>query len=314
MGKKLFTAAAAAGALYAGIGFLCFYEVTGRGANIPKYATKIFNKKHGIGDKPGKPDERVEWFRSQNFEELNISGSRGQNLRGYFLPADEPSDKYMICSHGYRNRGKGEFRFVGKFLHDQGINVIYIDHQASGDSDGKFISFGHYESADLMEWIDYTVDRFGADIQLALYGISMGSATVMLVSNNDELPENLKFIIADCGYTSVNDEFSHTLKTFGVPDKPILFVANQFSKILGEWDFDKVNPIDCVKEAKVPMLFIHGEADDFVPTFMGCRLYNACSAEKDYLCVPNAAHAQSYQTNSELYEGKLKEFFTKYFK
>lgn len=314
MGKKLLTAAVAAGALYAGLGFFSFYEVTGKKAKLPKYATDAFNKKHGIGENPKKPNERVEWFRSQDFEKLSISGSRGHKLSGLFLPADKPSDKYIICSHGYRNRGRGEFRFVGKFLHDQGINLILIDHQASGESEGEFISFGHHESADLMEWIDYAIDRFGDDIQMALYGISMGSATVMLASNNKELPDNVKFIIADCGFTTVNELFSHILKTFYIPDKPLLFAANQFSKVLGEWDFNNVKPIDSVREARVPMLFIHGADDDFVPAFMGCNLYNACTAEKDYLSVPKAGHAQSYQTDSELYESKLKEFFKKYFK
>ena len=313
MGKKLLAAAIAAGATYAGISFLTFYEVTKKNARIPGYATKIFNKKHGIGGE-GKPDERVEWFRAQDRDTFEIVNSRGQNIRAYLIPADEPSDKFIVCSHGYRNRGQGEFRFVGKFLHDSGYNVFFVDHQAAGESEGNYISFGHYESEDLLQWVNFIVDKFAKDVKIALYGISMGSATVMLMSNNENLPENVKHIVADCGYTSVNDEFNFTLDTFGVPGKPLIFMANQFSKVIGKWDFDKVNPIDAVKDAKVPMLFIHGENDDFVPSFMGCKLYNACGNEKDYLTVPGAGHAQSYQTNSELYEAKMTDFFGKYFK
>ncbi len=71
---------------------------------------------------------------SQKLEEFNISSTRGQKLCGWYLPADKPSDKYMICAHGYRSCGKGEFRFIAKYLHEQGINLLLVDHQALGES------------------------------------------------------------------------------------------------------------------------------------------------------------------------------------
>lgn len=310
--KKKLLPIALAGAAYAGISFLAFYEVTNRNARLPKYAINGFNKKHNIGVE--QKDERVEWFRSQELEEFEIPNGRGQLLKALFLPTEKPSDKFFICSHGYRSRGRGEFRHIAKFLHDQGINALFVDHQSCGDSEGKYISFGKHESADLMLWVEFMLDKFGKDIQLALYGISLGSATVMLLSNNENLPENVKFIVADCGFTTVNEQFSFVLKSLSIPDKPLLKGANVFSKALGKWDFDEVNPIESVREAKVPMLFIHGENDDFVPTFMACRLYNACPTEKDFLTVPGAGHAESYQKNSELYEEKVSKFIKKYFK
>ena len=315
MNKKVFASAFIAGAVYAGIGLLTFYEVTGRNARIPKYAIDSFNKKHPMpGSEPKTDDDRVEWFRDfeSKLEAYEITGTLGKPIRGYLIPADEPSDKIIVCSHGYRS-SKGEFRFVSKFLHEQGYNVFIVDHQAAGKSEGKFITFGAYESQDLILWLNFINEKFGKDIKIALYGISMGSASVMLTSNNKNLPENVKLIVADCGYTSVTDEFSFNLKSMMVPDKPLIFIANQFSKTLGKWDFNKVSPLECVKQSKVPILFIHGEDDDFVPTHMVGKLYNSCSAEKDLLIVPGAGHACSYQKNSEIYEEKLKEFFAKYF-
>lgn len=311
--KKLAAVTAAAGAAYAGLGYFVFYEALARNARLPKYATQMFDKKHGNAG-PAKPDERVDWFYNQKLEEFNISSTRGQKLCGWFLPADKPSDKFMVCAHGYRSCGKGEFRFIAKFLHEQGINLLLVDHQALGESEGKYIAFGCHEAPDLMEWIEFLINKFGADIQISLYGISMGSATVMMLSNHRELPENVKFIIADCGYTTAEELFEHIISGLMIPPKPILFSANWFCRLLGEWDIRKSNPIDCVKEAKVPMLFIHGEDDDFVPTFMGGQLYNACTSEKDYICIPGAGHAESYQKNSEPYEAKLLEYFAKYYK
>lgn len=306
--------AVGAAAAYAGIGLLACYEVTAKDARLPKYAISSFNKAHGIKSGDGPKDERVEWFRANPREEFTRVNDRGQTLHAFYMPTDEPSDKYIICAHGYRSCGQGEFRFIGKFLHDLGYNIIFVDHQAAGKSDGKYISFGKYESKDFLDWVNFAVEKFGSDIQIALYGISMGSATVMMCSNNENLPENVKFIMADCGFTSVNELFSFILKGIYVPDRPVLLAANVFSKALGKWNFNDVNPIDCVKEAKVPMLFIHGENDDFVPTFMAGKLYHACPTEKDYLIVPGAGHAESYQKGSELYEEKFKEFSAKYIK
>lgn len=313
MNKKLLGSVLAAGAIYAGIGFLAFYEVTGRKANLSKIAINSFNKKHPMpGSEPKKVDERAEWFSNFEFEEYIITGTKGTPLRGYYIPAEQPSDKLILCSHGYRS-SKGEFRNIAKFLHDGGYNVFLVDHQSSGKSEGDFITFGAYESKDLLLWVKFILDKFGKDIKIALYGISMGSASVMLTSNSDDLPENVKLIIADCGYTSVNEEFAYNLKSMMIPDKPVLFIANQFSKAVGKWDFNKVSPLESVKESKVPILFIHGEDDDFVPTEMVCRLYNACGNKKDLLTVPGAGHACSYEKNSEMYEEKLKEFFAEYF-
>lgn len=314
MNKKSLAAGMVAGAAaYAGIGMLAFYEVTGRNAGIMKKIQKAYDKAH-VRTSPERKDidECVEWFRTNDREEFVRTNSRKQELHAFYMPADEPSDKFVICSHGYRSRGQGEFRFVGKFLHDEGYNVFCVDHQAAGDSDGKYISFGKYESEDLLDWVYFLIERFGTDIQIILYGISMGSASVMLLSNNENLPKNVKFILADCGYTSVEDEFAFNLESMGLPAKPVINAANIFNKLIGKWDFYEVNPIDSVKEARVPMLFVHGEDDDFVPTYMGCKLYNACPTEKDYLSVPEAGHSESYQKGKELYEAKFREFAARF--
>ena len=316
MNKKAFAAGLAAGAaVYAGIGMLVSYELTAKDAKLPKYVIGGFNKVHNIPSEE-KKDDRVEWFRANPREEFTRVNDRGQTLHAFYMPTDKPSDKYIICAHGYRSCGQGEFRFAGKFFHDNGYNVIFVDHQAAGVSDGKFISFGKYESKDFVDWINYFVDKFGKDIQIALYGISMGSATVMMSSCKAQLPENVKFIVADCGYTSVEELFTIALKSIAhIPAaKPIMLPVDFFSGILGKWKFNEAMPIEAVKGAKAPILFIHGEDDPLVPPFMCDKLYGACCTEKDILFVPDAGHAESYQKNSAMYEEKFLEFAAKYIK
>ena len=196
--------------------------------------------------------------------------------------------------------------------HDLGFNVFIVDHQAHGDSEGKYIGFGSHESRDGMQWLRFINDTFGSDIQIILHGVSMGCATVTLMSGNPDLPKNVKFTVADCGYTSPWAEFDYQLKNAHVPSSPLLDGANFFNKRIAKYDFKKVDSVESVKHAQVPMLFIHGTKDDFVPTYMVNELYDACSSDKDILLVEGAGHAESYPTDSAAYEAKVRSFIDKY--
>ena len=148
--------------------------------------------------------------------------------------------------------------------------------------------------------------------QIILHGVSMGCATVTLMSGNPDLPKNVKFTVADCGYTSPWAEFDYQLKNAHVPSSPLLDGANFFNKRIAKYDFKKVDSVESVKHAQVPMLFIHGTKDDFVPTYMVNELYDACSSDKDILLVEGAGHAESYPTDSAAYEAKVRSFIDKY--
>ena len=140
----------------------------------------------------------------------------------------------------------------------------------------------------------------------------MGSATVMLLCGT-ELPQNVKGAVADCGYTSVRDEFAYHLHKMHVPRFPVIETVDLWTKCFAGYRFVDVRPIDAVRRAKLPMLFIHGEADDFVPTEMVYDLYEACGSEKYLLTVPGAGHSESYQKNSALYEDAFGAFLERCF-
>lgn len=315
--SKAIVAAGAGASAFAGASFLCFYEIMNKNASIPTMAFNLSNKiaaKKAPASEEKKPvDIREEWFNQQEFEKFTITNEKGQNLRGRLLRPDTPSDIYAFCCHGYRSSGRGEYKLMTKFFHDMGWNVFLIDHTASGDSDGKYIGFGYYESRDALLWLDFLIKTFGADIKIFLEGISMGSATVMMMTGSEKLPDNVKFTVADCGYTSVWDEFAHNLKAAHIPEFPLINGTNFFNKTISGYDIRDAAPIESVAKAKIPMLFIHGNKDNFVPTEMVYRLYQASSAPyKDLLIVEGADHAKSYPTDSAAYEAKVKEFAEKF--
>lgn len=307
------TACATAGVV--GIaGFTLFRQIMHRDAKLAETFGKIITKQPETTEVPER-DERQLWFDKQALDEFEIINAKGFRLKGWLLPADEPSDVYVFGSHGYRSSGTGEFDRMAKFYHDKGWNVFLVDHQAAGMSEGKYIGFGYHEYRDCLQWLDFMNNHFGKDIQIVLHGVSMGSATVMLMAGSGRLPSNVRFVVADCGYTSAYNQFVHNAKGMHVPSFPIINVAGFFNRAISGFDFKDASPIDAVKKASVPMIFIHGANDNFVPTYMVNELFEACASDhKELLIVEGAAHAESYPTDSESYEKMINSYAEKYIK
>ena len=310
--STILKAAAAATAVSAGASYAIFNEVMNRKALIyPKVSSSASKKMTQTTIK--EDDPRLVWLENQELQKFEMINDKNYRLKGYLIPSEEPSDVYVFCSHGYRSTGKGEFKLMAKFYHDLGFNVFWVDHQSHGESDGKYIGFGFYESKDCLLWLNWLIEKFGKDIQIILEGVSMGSATVMMMSGNPNLPKNVKFTVADCGYTTCQAQFEHCMKNLlHLPKYPILPFADFFNKVINGYNFIDSNPIESVSNAQVPILFIHGGSDDFVPTYMAHQLYAACTTDKDLLIVDGAAHAESYKRDSAAYEAKVKEFVDKY--
>ena len=225
------------------------------------------------------------------------------------------SNVYVFCSHGYRNKGKPEWCYYAKhYVEELGINMFFVDHQAAGESEGKYVGFSSFESRDSLQWLGYMNETFGSDIEIFLHGISMGSATVMLMTGSDKLPDNVRFTIADCGFTSALDEFTYKLENLGLPKKPIIPIMCRYNKMRAGYDFQKdTNALEAVGRAKIPMLFFHGGNDKFVPTYMVHLLYDACSAPyKDKLVVEGADHGESYIIDKEACEKKIDSFISRF--
>lgn len=277
-------------------------------------------------DKPEKPEtreayiERAEARRRNNDklmgmnpENLSIKSVDGLDMRAWFVPAEKPSKKFVICVHGYRCNGPDEMSHFLPFYHyDLGFNYLLPDLTAHGRSEGEYIGFGSFDAKNILLWIDYLINRFGEDIQIVLHGISMGAATVM---NCNEMspPNQVEFIIEDCGFTSAKDVINKEAKNMvGFPVPHLMMLVSLCSKIKAGYFFSESDPLGNMDKAKNPVLFVHGEDDTFVPFEYGKKLYEACPTPKDYYWVPNTVHAFSYYNAPEGYEEKIRSFVDKY--
>lgn len=256
----------------------------------------------------------LKWLEEYGYERHFLYSDRGEKLVGYLMKAEKESDIYVLGVHGYRSSGRREFsKFVQYYL-GKGINVFLIDHIASGESEGNFCTFGHYEKEDCMKWLSYMNNTFGEDIKIILHGVSMGCATVCMMSGRDDLTSNVKMTVADCGFTRADDFFNAKIKLMGIKkSEPIVKGLSTVNKINHGFSFDVISPVDSVKNAKVPMFFTHGTDDGLVPSYMCQELYDACgSEEKDILLVEGADHAQAFINGRQAYEEKLNDFISRF--
>lgn len=240
-------------------------------------------------------------------EEVRIKAKDGKMLFGRYyhrkdgLPVE-------IFFHGYRANGvrdgSGAFEVSG----EAGFNLLIVDQRSSGNSDGNVITFGVKEKLDVLSWIDYVINRFGKEVKIILAGISMGASTVLMASELD-LPENVKCITADCGYSSQTEIIKKVGKEMKMPIKLLFPFLKLGAFIYGGFNIDSRTPLDAVKNAKVPIFFIHGDCDTFVPCHMCDELYDACTSPKRKLIVKNAAHGVSFFVDNNSYKDYLHEFF-----
>lgn len=252
------------------------------------------------------------WLLEQSgYENLYMTSRDGLKLHNYLIKKPN-SNKWAITVHGYASEGKLTASYAKNFS-DKGYNVIIPDLRAHGSSEGDYIGMGWDERFDIIDLINYIVKE-DPNAEIVLFGVSMGASTVMNVSG-EKLPRNVKAIIADCGYTSVWDEFSYQLnQLFGLPPFPMLYVANVITKArAGYWITDD-SSIKQVAKSTTPTLFIQGDKDTFVPAYMVNKLYDAASSPKEKLIVEGAGHAKSSKINPKLYWGTIDSFLDKYVK
>ena len=315
LGVLVGASAVLGGAAY-GISDALFKALISREFRVPKAVSKFITEKEDSGENPlaAKYKECMQYVSDYGFERHEMISDRGQKLRGYLMRPEKPSDVYVFGSHGYRSAGKGEWCYFAKFyLEEMGYNLFFVDHQSHGESEGEYIGFSSHEHKDCLKWLNYMNNTFGNDIKIMLHGISMGSTTVMLMTGSEALPENVRFTVADCGFTSAMNEFNYKIDTLKLPFKPLIPIISAINHKRAGYDFQKdTDALSAVKKARVPMLFVHGDKDLFVPTKMVYELYDACTAEKELFVVPGADHAKSYHIDKEGYEARIKAMAERY--
>lgn len=265
----------------------------------------------------GKEDEaavkEVNWITEKSdYTDQYMTAEDGTKLHAYEIKNTKKSDVWVIVVHGYTGKASDQYGYA-KGFYDMGYNVLVPDLRGHGLSEGNYIGMGWDDRLDVLGWIDYVIKN-NKDAQIVLHGVSMGGATVMMTAG-EQLPDNVKCIIEDSGYTSVWNEFSYQLKAlFNLPSFPVLQCASVVGKLRAGYWISDASAIDQLANATKPMLFIHGDKDDFVPFYMLDEVYNAANVEKEKLVIEGSAHAKALQTNPELYWKTVTQFVKKYVK
>lgn len=228
----------------------------------------------------------------------------GYDLAGFYYQFKKhPSKKIAFIIHGYRsNHAETAGPFI-EFYKSQGFDVFCPDNPAHGDSGGRLISFGFYESIYALKWIDFLKKRFGENIEIVIHGFSLGGGTAIMMS--DSCPDNVKFIVDDCGMISASSSLRPKL---GLLYEPMRFL----NKIIAGYDLKKADARPHIENNTIPILFVHGKNDHVVPFLATKELYENCKTDKDYLLVNNAKHMESYYLSPGEYKGKLSNFIRLY--
>ena len=236
----------------------------------------------------------------------------GTRLHAYYVAAPSPTSKTAVIVHGYTDNAIRMMMIGYLYNHNLGFNILLPDLRYSGLSEGNAFQMGWLDRKDVMQWMNIANEIYGESTQMVVHGISMGGATTMMVSGEQQ-PDYVKCFVDDCGYTSVWDQFKKELKEdFGLPTFPLMHTTSLLCDWVYDWNFKEASALEQVKKCQLPMLFIHGDKDDYVPTWMVYELYKAKPEPKELWTVPNADHATSYKLNKQEYTEKVKQFTNKY--
>ena len=255
-------------------------------------------------------DLMLQWMKDTRkipHREVSTRSHDGYLLKGTFYE-HKPGAPIEIMFHGYQ--GSGERDLCGGVMRcfRMGHSALVVDQRSTGRSEGRAITFGIKERKDCLSWVEFTKQTFGEDVKVILTGISMGAATV-LMSAAEPLPENVKGILADCGYTSPKAIIHIVLRKMGLPVRLVYPFVKLGARIFGGFDLEETSPLEAMKNCKVPVIFFHGEADDFVPCFMSRENYEACTAPKQLHTFPGAGHCLGYLVDQEGYLKALDGFY-----
>ncbi|EDT27479.1 conserved hypothetical protein [Clostridium perfringens CPE str. F4969] len=253
-------------------------------------------------------------YNSASKEDITLKSFDGLNLTSTLIMNENPTNKFIVLVHGVSICYVGSLKYFDIF-YKNGFNLLIVNQRRHGKSEGKYSTYGFYEKYDVNMWIEYLKSRFGNDIILGLHGESMGAGTVM---ETIPLNDSIKFVIEDCGYSNFHEligfQITHAYKNRLVRKilRPSLIFANFFMKTKAKFSMKKIVPIDIVSSTSLPMMFIHGKEDYFVPWYMAVDLYKAkTKGYKELYLVEGAKHAEALEVNKILYKKKIMTFIEK---
>lgn len=255
--------------------------------------------------------ESREWFAESGYAILKMDSYDGIGLSAYVLENEAPGNNWVVLCHGYMSSGAAMATFAQSF-YDRGYSLLLPDARGHGHSGGAYIGMGWDDRLDVLDWLGELNGLYSPD-NILLYGVSMGGATVLMTSG-ETLPENVRAVVADCGYTSAWDEFSYQLDAlFGLPAFPVMNFASLMTKLRAGYWLGEASALEQVKKAEVPILFIHGTEDTFVPYEMAYELYSTAQVDKELVIAEGAGHGASFAVLGGEYWQAIEDFAGQYY-
>lgn len=255
-------------------------------------------------------EDMTRWIREirqMPHEDVSIVSHDGLKLTGKYYEF-APGAPVELMFHGYRGSAERDLSGGVQRCFRLGRSALVVEQRGSNTSEGNVITFGIKEYRDCLQWIEFVIDRLGPDVKIILTGISMGASTVLMAAGR-ELPENVIGVLADCGFNSAKDIMYHVMGQMGLPAKLCYPFLKLGAKLFGGFDLDSYSAEEAMKSCKVPVIFFHGEDDDFVPCEMSKINYDACASRKQLVTIPGVGHGLSYPKAPEMYLNALRNFF-----
>ena len=245
--------------------------------------------------------------RAMPHENFSITSFDGLKLCAKFYEY-APGAPIELMFHGYRGNAERDLSGGVQRCFSLGRSAFIVDQRCSGGSDGHVITFGIKEHRDCLAWVDFMVEHFGPDVKIILCGISMGASTVLMAAAHP-LPANVIGVLSDCGFSTAKDIIKKVIRQLGLPAGVCYPFVKLGARLFGRFDLEETSALEAVAHCTLPVIFFHGEDDDFVPCEMSRINYEACAAKKKLVTVPGADHGLSYPVDPETYLSALREFF-----
>ncbi|WP_274361808.1 alpha/beta hydrolase [Paenibacillus thermotolerans] len=248
-----------------------------------------------------------EEFDALRKEEVTIPSPHGYRLNAWWIPAEGGENvRTVVFAHGVTSSLYGMSKYTGMFRR-RGFNVLVYDQRRHGASGGKTTTYGFYEKWDLKACVDWVFERHqGRSPVVGVFGESMGAATAL---QHAAIDDRVAFYVADCPYSDLKEQLAFRLKEqFKLPKFPLLQLTSLWCRIRSGFFFHQVSPIRDVARSRAPILYVHGDKDDFVPSRMTLELHKATAGPKELYLAEEAGHAEAYLRHKDDYERVLDRF------
>ncbi len=247
-----------------------------------------------------------EWI-SQKGERIEIENADGEALSGVQIENEHRSHSYVVICHQYGGSPETMTEYA-KHFYELGFNIILPVLRGHADSPYKDISMGWKDSSDIVDWVNAITDK-DEKAKIVLFGVSLGANAVTLAAA-EELPENVRLVISDSCYTSIEDLMKEYIKS----ETPLSsFLATEFMSLfakdkIGE-SFKNADTIVKIREIQLPIMFINGENDTVVPPLVSKRLYENCDAEGvEEVIISEGTHGRNIEADEVTYWSHIDSF------